>query len=118
MKKLQRFLSAVLCIVMIAAMAIPASASAAVTSAAPATAADRNESVKELLKDFKEGDYTVIEFGEGGKISLAEYAGGSGILPENTVYDGIKATKLVAQDIVWATFAKSHIAFSNNMCMT
>lgn len=115
MKKLQRFLCAVLCIVMIAAMAVPMSASALITSAAPTTAAASSTSVEEILNGFDKDEYAVVKFGDGGKVSLAEYQGGTGIKAENTVYDGVNAIKLVAQDIAWATFAKSHIAFSNNV---
>lgn len=102
MKKLQRFLSAILCVVMIAAMVLPMSAAG-------------EASVKELLESFDKDAYTVVEFGKDGKATLAEYQGGSGVLAEHTVYDGVNATKLVAQDIAWATFAKSHIAFANNL---
>lgn len=102
MKKLQRFLSAVLCVVMIAAMVLPMSAAG-------------EASVKELLESFDKDAYTVVEFGKDGKATLAEYQDGSGVLAEHTVYDGVNATKLVAQDIAWATFAKSHIAFANNL---
>ena len=107
MKKLQRFLSAVLCIVMIMAMAVPAAA-----SAAPATS---KLSVSDILKDFGSSNYTVAEFGEGGKFSLAEFQAGTGVIAKHTVYEGVKATQLVAQNISWASYAKTHIAFGNNV---
>ena len=107
MKKLQRFLSAVLCIVMIMAMAVPAAA-----SAAPATS---KLSVSDILKDFGSSNYTVAEFGEGGKFSLDEFQAGTGVIAKHTVYEGVKATQLVAQNISWASYAKTHIAFGNNV---